>query len=70
MTRHLDNLERLLHKLYRRYGPDDALCQQVQADFENSKLTHPTAAVPQDWSISYRCLIKDQQSDFMQLTRR
>ena len=36
MTRHLDNLERLFHKLYRRYGPDDALCQQVQADFEDS----------------------------------
>lgn len=70
MTRHLNNLDRLFHKLYRRYGPDDALCQQVQADFEDRKLAKRTAAVPHDWSIPYRCLIKDQHSEFMRHTRR
>jgi hypothetical protein len=70
MTRRLDNLERLFHKLYRRYGPDDPLCRQARAEFEDSKVAEPTLPLQQDWSIPYRRLIKDQHSEFMQHTRR
>ncbi len=70
MPRHLDNFERLCRKLNRRYGADDPLSQQVQADFEDSKAAYPAQARQQDWSVPYRCLIKDQSSEFMQHTRR
>lgn len=70
MTRRLDNLERLFHKLYRRYGPDDPLCRQARAEFEDSKVAEPTHTLQQDWSVPYRRLIKDQHSEFMQHTRR
>jgi hypothetical protein len=69
MSRHLDNLERLFHKLHRRYGPDDPLCQQAQAEFEDSKAAEPSAVAPHDWSIPYRRLIQDQHSEFMRHTR-
>jgi len=70
MSRHLDNLERLFHKLYCRYGPDDPLCRQAQAEFEDSKAAEPMHNLHQDWDIPYRCLIKDQDSEFMRQTRR
>jgi len=69
MSRHLDNLERLFNKLYRRYGPDDALCVQVQAEFQDSQAAELTTTGQQDWSTPYRCLIKDQQSEYMRHTR-
>jgi len=70
MTRHLNNLDRLFQKLHRRYGPEDTLCQQVQAEFEDSKTAALKSAAPQhDWSIPYRCLIKDPNSEFMRHTR-
>ena len=70
MTRHLDNLERLFHKLYRRYGPDDPLCRQAQVEFEDSKAVEPITGLQQDWHVPYRHLIKDQNSEFMRHTRR
>jgi len=70
MTRHLDNLERLFHKLNCRYGPDDPLSKQAQAEFEDSKSLKQIDHVQQDWSIPYRRLIKDQHSEFMRHTRR
>ncbi len=69
MSRHLDNLERLFNKLYRRYGPDDALCVQVQAEFEDSQILEATHAGQTDWSKPYRSLIRDQDSEFMRHTR-
>ena len=70
MTRHLDNLERLFHKLYHRYGPDDPLCRQAQVEFEDSKAMEPITDLHQDWNVPYRCLIKDQNSEFMRHTRK
>lgn len=70
MTRHLDNLERLFHKLNRRYGPDDPLCRQAQVEFEDSKAVEPIAGLRQDWTVPYRHLIKDQNSEFMRHTRK
>jgi len=70
MTRHLNNLERLFRKLNCRYGPDDPLSKQAQAEFEDSKSIEQIDNLQQDWSISYRCLIRDQHSEFMRHTRR
>ena len=70
MTRHLDNLDRLCNKLHERYGAQDPLCLQAREALETGKAQKPPSMRQHDWSVPYRVLIQDRQSEFMQQVQR
>ena len=65
MTRHLDNLDRLCNKLQQRYGAQDPLYLQVRETMETSQAKKASSLSQHDWSVPYRVLIQDSQSEFM-----
>jgi len=70
MTRHLDNLDRLCNKLQQRYGTQDPLYLQAKESLQTRQAQKPADLRQHDWSVPYRVLIQDQQSEFMQQVQR
>lgn len=70
MTRHLDNLDRLCNKLKQRYGAQDPLYLQVRESLASGQANQPQTLRQHDWSVPYRVLIQDSQSEFMQQVQR
>ena len=70
MSRHVDNLDRLCNKLHRRFGEQDSLCVQAKEALETSKAQEQQSSKQYDWSVPYRVLIQNQQSEYMQQIQR
>lgn len=63
MSRHVDNLERLLNRLHLCIGPDDELTQQVSKDLQRLRGLESTPCPPVDSTLSYRQFIAKAKRD-------
>lgn len=58
MSRDLDNLNRVLHKLQVRYGEDDPIVLQVKQEIESRELME---AKYERWLITYRERVSERR---------
>jgi hypothetical protein len=66
MSRHAFNLEHLCNKLQTRYGAQDPFFLQVKRELDIFKVKVAMVSMHHDWGVSYRKLVSDHNSEFMQ----